>query len=273
MNRLVWSFAMDDIDQLRHIVGTTVAMDASIWITYRRETSMTTANQHTPFQQILIAHWRQLVTWFVAVLLPLCLFGLIAEDVAARERFFFDQPILEYVHRHASPSLDSLMLLMSHLGYVWGVVPVDIAILLWLIIRRKRRDAAFFGVVVIGAAILNVVAKAAFGRERPKLWPSLAPESTFSFPSGHAMGSMALVTALIVLCWPTRWRVPMLILGGVFTLLVGFSRIYLGVHYPSDVIAGWLASFAWALGASGVIYGRFGKPHPATAQAAESPTG
>jgi undecaprenyl-diphosphatase len=81
-----------------------------------------------------------------------------------------------------------------------------------------------------------------------------------SFPSGHAMASMALAVALIVLLWPTRWRYPMLLGGIFFTIMVGLSRIYLGVHYPSDVLAGWVASLAWVMGLSRVLYGRFGKP-------------
>src|SRR5690606_17364220 len=79
-------------------------------------------------------------------------------------------------------------------------------------------------------------------------WPPLAPETSFSFPSGHAMQSMALATALLVLAWNTRWRWPVLLAGAAFTGIVGLSRVYLGVHFPSDVLAGWCASLAWAVG-------------------------
>ena len=78
-------------------------------------------------------------------------------------------------------------------------------------------------------------------------WLALAPETTFSFPSGHAMGSMTLATVLVLLAWRTRWRwwVALPMLG--FVLMVGLSRVYLGVHYPSDILAGWAAAAAWTV--------------------------
>lgn len=208
---------------------------------------------------LVIAHRLRLLTLFAAVLLPLTLFGVLAEDVIDNEGFFFDDPLLLYAHGLATPGRDAFMLLISRLGYQWGVIPATAAILLWLLFRRRRLDSIFFGLAVIGAALLNQTAKFFFGRDRPKLWPSVAPEPTFSFPSGHAMGSTALVAALVVLLWPTRWRYPMLLLGCLFVLLVSLSRIYLGVHYPSDILAGWVASFAWVMGLSLLLYGRLGK--------------
>ncbi len=227
---------------------------------------MSFATLRSRLWHMLRTHRWQLFSLFVAVLLPLYLFGALAEDVVERESFSLDDPLLLYAHSLATPTWDAVMLLLSRLGYQWGVVPLDVTILLALLFRRLRRDSLFFGLSVIGAAILNQTAKVLFGRDRPKLWPSVAPEPTFSFPSGHAMGSAALVTALVVLLWPTRWRYPMLLLGSIFVLLVSLSRIYLGVHYPSDILAGWAASFAWVMGLSSILYGRLGKPNPARLQ-------
>lgn len=216
---------------------------------------MTTDSRLMRLWHFLKAHHRQLLLLFVAVLAPLLLFGWLAEDVLEHQAFRFDDPLLLYVHHFATPGLDRFMLWMSLLGYQVGVVPADLVISLWLLLRRHLRAALFFILAVGGAGLLNQLAKSLFGRERPKLWPSLAPEATFSFPSGHAMGSMALVTALVILLWSTRWRYPILVLGSLFVLLVGFSRLYLGVHYPSDVLAGWVASLAWVMGLSYVLYG------------------
>ena len=69
------------------------------------------------------------------------------------------------------------------------------------------------------------------------------------------MQSMAVVAALTAIVWPTRWRLVLLIPGSMFVLFVGLSRIYLGVHYPSDILAGWAASFGWVVGLS-VIFRR-----------------
>jgi undecaprenyl-diphosphatase len=218
----------------------------------------------------ITTHKWQLVSLFFAVLLPLLLFGLIAEDVLEREQFFFDAPLLLYFHRIANPAMNAVMVTFSRLGYQWGVVPVDIAVIVLLLYLRRQRDTLFFGLSVGGGGILNQVAKTMFGRERPTFWESIAPEPTLSFPSGHAMGSMALVVALVVLLWPTRWRLHALILGIFFVVMVGLSRVYLGVHYPSDVLAGWAASLAWVMGLSRVLYGRLGKPTPATQHAQAS---
>ncbi len=91
----------------------------------------------------------------------------------------------------------------------------------------------------VGSALLNVGSKHFFQRQRPSLWESIAPESTFSFPSGHAMGSMTLAVTLVLLAWNTRWRWPVLLLAPAFSLLVSVSRVYLGcitLRYPGRMV-------------------------------------
>jgi membrane-associated phospholipid phosphatase len=219
------------------------------------------------------ARWQLLLLLFLGIGLPLIAFGLLAQDVWTRGGLGWDEPILRYVHNHATPGRDAAMKFISDIGHRYGVVPGAVAVVLALLVARRRGNALFFAVAVGGAGVLNQGAKLFFRRSRPDLWLSAAPapEHTYSFPSGHAMGSMALVAALAVLAWPTRWRWWAILLGGVFTLLVGFSRVYLGVHYPSDVIAGWAASLAWVLGVSRVAYGHLVKPRPRATPAAAGP--
>ena len=95
---------------------------------------------------------------------------------------------------------------------------------------------------------MDGIAKIFFGRVRPALWTSILPETTFSFPSGHSMISASLAFALVVLLWRTRWRYPALICAVPAVFLVGLSRLYLGVHYPSDVLGGWCAGLIWSSG-------------------------
>jgi membrane-associated phospholipid phosphatase len=184
---------------------------------------------------------------FVGVLLPLWGFAALATELREGDVFFFDVPVLVWLHLRASPSVDAFFQLTSQVGYLWGVVPADVLLLLWLAWRRRYRDGLFFGLAVLGSLGLNIGAKAYFARTRPDLWLSLAPESTYSFPSGHAMGSATLALAVALLAWHSRWRWPVAVAGATFVLLVGLSRVYLGVHYPSDILAGWAAATAWVV--------------------------
>lgn len=193
-------------------------------------------------------HGWLIVLWFFCLLLPLWGFAALVGEVHENEVFPFDAPLLMSLHAIATPTLNRFFLLMTRLGYFWGVVPLDFIVLMALILRRRFRDGMFFGIAVIGSAALNIAAKNYFARTRPDLWLSIRPETTYSFPSGHAMGSTTLGMAVILLCWPTRWRWPVAIASLVFILLVGVSRLYLGVHYPSDILAGWSAAIAWTSG-------------------------
>jgi membrane-associated phospholipid phosphatase len=185
---------------------------------------------------------------FLGVLLPLWVFAALVGEVHEQEVFAFDAPLLNALHAIATPTLDTFFSWMSKLGFLWGVIPLDVAVVLWLALRRRSRPTLFFGISVVGSAILNVAAKNYFARMRPSLWLSITPETTYSFPSGHAMGSATLGVALVLLFWRTRWCwlvTPVIVL---FVLLVGVSRVYLGVHYPSDILAGWAAAMAWVVG-------------------------
>jgi undecaprenyl-diphosphatase len=192
--------------------------------------------------------WR-LALVFVGLLLPLWGFAELADEVLEGEPFAFDEPILLFARGMAAGGLDQLFLLASKLGYEWGVVPVDILLVLGLALARRHREGLFAGLALAGSALLNVAAKQAFARDRPSLWESIAPEHNFSFPSGHAMGSMTLAMVLVLLCWRTRWRWPAMAAMAIFVPLVGLSRVYLGVHYPSDILAGWTAAMAWTAAA------------------------
>ena len=196
----------------------------------------------------LIARRWALLALFLSIFAPLVIFGRLAEDVWEREGFAWDAPLLWAIHAHATPTLDALMLLITEIGAplpMIGFVAALLGVLAW---RRRYGAVAFATVAVGGASLLNLLAKALFQRHRPALWPQLAPETDYGFPSGHAMGSLAVVATLVIILWPTRWRWVALIVGGLFVVLVGLSRLYLGVHYPSDVLAGWCASLAWVSG-------------------------
>jgi membrane-associated phospholipid phosphatase len=80
------------------------------------------------------------------------------------------------------------------------------------------------------------------------LWESTYHHYGYAFPSGHSMTSMTLALVMIILTWKTPWRLPVTILGSLFVSAIAWTRLYLGVHYPSDILAGWMVAFAWVIG-------------------------
>uniref|UniRef100_A0A832H348 Phosphatase PAP2 family protein n=1 Tax=Oscillatoriales cyanobacterium SpSt-402 TaxID=2282168 RepID=A0A832H348_9CYAN len=105
----------------------------------------------------------------------------------------------------------------------------------------------------LGSSLLNRTLKLLFHRERPHLWKVFSPDLSYAFPSGHAMSSATFVMVLIVLAWNTHWRWMVLVMGRLFVLAIGWTRVYLGMHYPSDVLAGWLLAIAWSVATMMVI--------------------
>ncbi|MBD2534242.1 phosphatase PAP2 family protein [Nostoc flagelliforme FACHB-838] len=219
-------------------------------------------NQQTPklrspigfVQNLLITYWRSLLLLFVGIYLPLQIFGLLALEVRYNEGGFpWDLPILVTVHSLAQPQLDVFATIVTKLGSFRTVLPVLSAITLILLVQRRWRSLTYLLITAAGSATINRTAKEFWHRVRPDLWTSVAPEFDYSFPSGHAMTSMTLITLLVVLTWGSIWCWLTVILGSVYLLAIGWTRLYLGVHFPSDIIAGWMVAIAWAIGVSFII--------------------
>lgn len=146
-----------------------------------------------------------------------------------------------------------------------GVVVVPL--LVWLLTHRARRTAAWVAVATVLVGPLTTLGKEWLGRLRPAYPDGGAGYDSFSFPSGHASGVACLVTVVLVLGWP-RWgataRRWWLVAGVVLVLVVGATRVGLGVHHPSDVLAGWSLGVGWtllvALVAGGLPGGRAALP-------------
>ncbi|WP_246373119.1 phosphatase PAP2 family protein [Marilutibacter spongiae] len=204
-------------------------------------------------------HFWRLTLVFVGLLLPLWGFAELADEIHEREAVAFDEPILLGLQTLHGPVLDRFFVSVSHLGYLYGVVPFDIALVAWLAVRRHLREAIFAGIALGGSGLLNLGTKLLFARERPDLWASIAPEHNYSFPSGHAMGSMTLAWVLVLLAWHTRARWWVVAASLAFAFLVGLSRLYLGVHYPTDILAGWAAASLWVVSTYLVAF-RFRRP-------------
>jgi len=171
-------------------------------------------------------------------------FGGMAALVLGRGAAPFDAPILLALHRHATPALDGLAVFFTIVGNTGPMVAAGVLIPAVLWRAGRRRAARLFVTGVGGSMLLTQVIKYAVARPRPALWVSLRPEHTLSFPSGHAMDTAALAAALFFVLPRHRraWA-----LAPLFALAVGSARMYLGVHFPSDVLAGWSSAVGWVL--------------------------
>lgn len=189
----------------------------------------------------------QLVAAFVVFWTPVIVFSKLAGEILEREPIALDTAILQWIHATASPLLDGIFLFFTTAGDVEFILPITATIIAFLLYKKQRTNALIVAFGVGGAAVANLVLKELFHRDRPAFWQSLITETGYSFPSGHSMISAALIVCLVALLWTTRWRFVSIIIGGSVIVMVGLSRLYMGVHYPTDVVAGWSAGLVWAL--------------------------
>jgi undecaprenyl-diphosphatase len=120
--------------------------------------------------------------------------------------------------------------------------------------RQQGQQATFLILAMLGALLLNLELKALWQRARPSLWEGIPLLPDHSFPSGHATLSMAFFLAVVLISQTSPHRRWIVLLGGLLALLIGLSRPYLGVHYVSDVVGGWLLAFGWTVGLYRVMF-------------------
>ncbi|MEO5949493.1 MAG: phosphatase PAP2 family protein [Candidatus Saccharimonas sp.] len=197
-----------------------------------------------------LKHWLKvdnlsLVLLFIVFWVPVIVFLKLAGEVIEKEPIAFDTVIINWLHAHANPFLDSFFLVFTNIGGVIGIVTITILLVTYLLYKKQRRNSLLLVAGVGGAAVANLILKALFQRDRPSLFDPSVVETSFSFPSGHAMASSALILCVILIFWHTKWRWLVTLIGAIVVLAISVSRLYLGVHYPTDIIAGWCASTAW----------------------------
>ena len=194
---------------------------------------------------------RTLVTTglFAALVLEALAFGHITEDYLTGDPIVrWDVHFATWLHEHASPTLVNVFQVVTYAGnaLVLGVVVLTAAAVLFR--RGKLNDAALLVAAFGGAVVVNGLLKLLFHRSRPEL--SFVHLDTYSFPSGHAAAAAATFTAaawlLALRHRNTRERVLIALAAAVLIATVGFSRLYLGAHYLSDVLAGFSFGLGWA---------------------------
>lgn len=195
----------------------------------------------------------------LALVLAVILFASIAEDVVTLDPItLLDAQVSQWFHVHATPPLIRLMLGVTYLHSTLGILAMcGVLAVFWL--RTKAYDWLLTLLLTVPLGmVLNVLLKNIFQRARPSFEHPLLTLNTYSFPSGHAAGATlfygVLAAYLISRLAAWRWRAVVVVLAALLVALVGLSRIYLGVHYLSDVLAaiasssGWLAVSLTAVG-------------------------
>ena len=177
-------------------------------------------------------------------------FGAIAEDVVNAEAItLLDVRLANWLHVHATPAFTQLMLVLTEIHGVAGITILTLLLCAWLTGQRHHQWVLATACTVGGGMLLNVAMKYAFHRARPHFDDPLLTLSTYSFPSGHTTGSTLFYGVLACyLCSRVRqWQVraPIILAAVLMIALVGLSRMYLGVHYLSDVLAAVTEGSAW----------------------------
>jgi undecaprenyl-diphosphatase len=178
-------------------------------------------------------------------------FGFIALFINDNKIVNFDKRIADFFQSFNSQFLTNIMKLFTFLGSGLVIAFIVImAMIFFYVVLKHRNELVLLVGVVIGSALLNLILKMTFHRARPTI-NRIIDASGYSFPSGHSMAAFTLYGILSFLLWKHissyRGRSLLIIISVLMIAMIGISRIYLGVHYPSDVLGGFLASGTWLI--------------------------
>jgi undecaprenyl-diphosphatase len=186
-----------------------------------------------------------ITVWLVAV----GAFLWFANVVSRGETATFDEAFRSFIHSYSSPLLTQALMIVSFTGKVAFLLCLGTIVTIFFIYFRRYRWLIVFLSTMAGEIVLELSLKAAYLRARPGPYFGLPAAESFSFPSGHALGSICFYGILAWLflekmtaCWV---RVAVTVGVILWIVLIGFSRIYLGFHYPSDVAAGFFVGMIW----------------------------
>ncbi len=192
-----------------------------------------------------------LLLGLTAAIGSLVFFGWLADEVLEGETRHFDDVTRAAVHTLATPPLTTAMRGISFLGSTLFLTFATIVVVIMFALRKWGREAKLFVITMIGGGTLNTTLKLAFARPRPVPFFNLTAPETYSFPSGHSLASCCFFAGLAAILSgrvkSRRTRIIIWIAASIMFLLIGLSRIYLGVHYTTDVIAGFAAALIWIL--------------------------
>lgn len=195
----------------------------------------------------LVWAWAWVIGGYVAAVLAGALFAQLMRRTGNwNQGLPWERELMLSIHVRWPEPIDSLFLMLPWLGTNITLIPIVLAVAIWLFVKRDRPDLAMHLVVVqLGSFTLNAVLKDIFDRPRPELWEARGQHAWAAFPSGHAIASVSvLLTIALLLRLERGWRWPMRV-AVVLLLFSLYSRLYLGVHWPTDIVGGVVVGFVW----------------------------
>jgi undecaprenyl-diphosphatase len=186
---------------------------------------------------------------FAGLIASLVVLGSLADGVRDQEVFALDTWATPFLHGISSPALDAFFNTLTALGSSLVVLPIFLVAVALLTLRRRYGATLFLSVALAGSLAIDFTMKLIFQRPRPKLdYAAVLPD--YSFPSGHSMNGVVFYVSLALIAWSVFGRrvgVTALAISIVLAFGIGVSRIYLGYHYLTDVVGGFLAGTVWLL--------------------------
>lgn len=188
-----------------------------------------------------------------ATIFLLIFFSYLTHIVFSQDEYLsFDLAVIEWAQSFVSDTMNIVMKVITEIGYIYVIIPIGLFAFYFLVFVKKHYwEAVMLIVSILGGDMIKAILKNVLQRERPTFM-QIVEETGFSFPSGHTMSVVTFYGMLAYIIWINSPSVPVLrwtiaIIAPVIMLLVGFSRVYLGVHFPTDVLAGLAVGGAWLL--------------------------
>lgn len=197
--------------------------------------------------QVTVLLFTEMVFGIFLSITSFLIFTKLAKDVLEKDHFGFDTSITNLVFQFRNPFVTKTMFVLSQFGNDFVLV-FSFLVIIFLIRKKFKHEAKLFGFILAMGFLINTFLKILIGRPRPESAP-LIIEQSYSFPSGHSMNSLVFYATIAYFIFRfTRNKKLSLFISTIcisLIILIGISRIYLGVHYPSDVLAGFIAGFWW----------------------------
>ena len=192
---------------------------------------------------------RALIVGFALLAGAAAIFAMIASEIGVGEELpIFDQALSDAIRRSVPPGILRGFGMLTHVGDVATLTVLCIVVAIILLSRKKRSLAFGWVLAIIGNSLLNFTLKHVFERVRPVHVQTLAFAQGWSFPSGHTSGSVVtygMLAYVVVRTTSPEWHLPAILVAAAIAFSVGCSRVFVQVHFPSDVAAGFVSGSAW----------------------------